>query len=82
MQTSLGFGFFWVRVGIILHLTLATQLDLDADVFGVWVFWVRVGIILHLTLATQLDLDADVFAVWFFLGSGGHNSTPDSCYAT
>ena len=24
----------WVRVGIILHLTLATQLDLDADVFG------------------------------------------------
>ena len=43
-------------MGAILHLTLATQLDLDADFFGVWVFWVRVGIILHLTLATQLDL--------------------------
>ena len=40
----------WVRVGIILHLTLATQLDLDADVFGVWFFFVRAGIILHMTL--------------------------------
>ena len=59
-------------MGTILHLTLATQLDLDADVFGVWVFWVRVGIVLHLTLATltlatQVDLDADVFG----LGLGG-----------
>ena len=73
----------WVRVGIILHLTLATQLDLDADVFGVVFFgWVRVGIILHLTLATQLDLDADVFGVCFFWGSGGHSTTHDSCYAT
>ena len=71
MQTSLGFGFFGVRVGIVLHLTLATQLDLDADVFGVWFFGVRVGIVLHLTLATQLDV-----------GSGGHSTTPDSCYAT
>ena len=53
-------------MGIILHLTLATQFDLDADVFGVWFFWVRVGIILHLTLATQLDLDADVFGFGFF----------------
>ena len=51
---------------IILHLTLATQLDLDADVFGVCFCWVPVGIILHLTLATQLDLDANIFGFVFF----------------
>ena len=39
LQMFLGLGFFWVRVQIILHLTLASQLDLAEHVFGVWVFF-------------------------------------------